>query len=158
MQPKVLYRNLQGARFTDVSAEGGPAVTTPAAGRGAAFGDFDNDGRMDIVINNMNATPTLLRGNSRNQNHWLKVRVVGTKSNRSGIGARVSCVTGKRRQMEEIRSGGSYLSQNDLRAHFGLGQASTADLLQIQWPSGAVDVLRDVRADQILTVVEGTKK
>jgi hypothetical protein len=156
-QPKILYRNLQGSRFADVSAEAGQAVTKPAAGRGAAFGDFDNDGRMDIVINNMNDTPTLLRGNCQNQNHWLKVRVIGTRSNRSGIGARVYCVTGRHRQMDEIRSGGSYLSQNDVRVHFGLGPAARADLVQVQWPSGVVDILRDVPADQILTVVEGAK-
>jgi hypothetical protein len=149
---------MQGARFADVSGEAGPAVTTPTAGRGAAFGDFDNDGRMDIVINNMNDTPTLLRGNCQNRNHWLEVRVVGTKSNRSGIGVRVYCTSGKHRQMDEIRSGGSYLSQNDLCAHFGLGQAAAADLVRVEWPSRAVDELRNVRADQILTVVEGAKR
>jgi hypothetical protein len=154
-QPKVLYRNLGGARFEDVSAQAGAAVTTPAAGRGAAFGDFDNDGKIDIVINNMNDAPTLLRGNCNNQNHWLKVQTIGKKSNRSGIGARVYCVTGKRRQMDEIRSGGSYLSQNDLRAHFGLGAAIKADLVQVRWPSGIVDELHDIRAGQIITMVEG---
>ena len=154
-QPKVLYRNLGGAGFQDVSAQAGAAVTTPGAGRGAAFGDFDNDGKMDIVINNMNDTPTLLRGNCNNRNHWLKVHVIGKKSNRSGIGARVYCVTGKRRQMDEIRSGGGYLSQNDLRVHFGLGSAAKADMIQIRWPSGIVDELHDVPAGQIITVVEG---
>jgi len=154
-QPKVLYRNLGGARFEDVSAQAGAAVTSPAVGRGAAFGDFDNDGKIDIVINNMNDVPTLLRGNCNNRNHWLKVQTIGKKSNRSGIGARVYCVTGKRRQMDEIRSGGSYLSQNDLRAHFGLGAATKADLVQVRWPSGIVDELHDVPAGQIVTIVEG---
>ena len=109
---------------------------------------------MDIVINNMNDTPTLLRGNCNNRNHWLKVHVIGKKSNRSGIGARVYCVAGKRRQMDEIRSGGGYLSQNDLRVHFGLGSAVKADVIQVRWPSGIVDELHDVPSDQIVTVVE----
>jgi hypothetical protein len=103
----------------------------------------------------MNDAPTLLRGNGHNQNHWLKVQIIGKKSNRSGIGARIYCVTGKRRQMDEIRSGGSYLSQNDLRAHFGLGSAAKADLVRVRWPSGMVDELHDVPAGQIITVVEG---
>ena len=155
-QPKVLYHNQGGKRFEDVSAAGGPAVTTPAPARGCAFGDFDNDGRIDIVMNNMNAPPTLLRGNCRNTNRWLKVRLVGKKSNRSGIGARVYCVTGKHRQMDEVRSGGSYLSQNDLRPHFGLGDATNADRIRVEWPSGIVDELQNVPAGQTVTVLEGS--
>jgi hypothetical protein len=154
-QPKVLYRNHEGTHFEDISAQAGASVTAPAAGRGCAFGDFDNDGRMDIIINNMNDIPALLRGNCRDQNHWLAVRTIGRKSNRSGIGARVYCLAGKRRQMDEVRSGGSYLSQNDLRVHFGLGTAVRAESVRVQWPSGIVDVVRDVKADQVITVVEG---
>ncbi len=132
-------------------------VTAPSSARGAAFGDYDNDGCVDIVINNMNDMPTLLRGNCHNGNHWLTLRAVGKGSNRSGIGARVTCISGKHHQIDEIRSGGSYLSQNDFRLHFGLGQMSKADVVRIDWPSGAVDELHDVRADQILTIVEGSK-
>jgi hypothetical protein len=154
-QPKILYRNLGGSRFQDVSPQAGAAVTNASAGRGAAFGDFNNDGCVDVLINNMNDTPALLQGNCGNENHWLEVKAVGKRSNRNGVGARVICVTGKRRQFDEIRSGGSYLSQNDLRVHFGLGRQSPVDI-RIEWPSGLVDELRNVRSDQILTIVEGS--
>ncbi|HYM06852.1 MAG TPA: CRTAC1 family protein [Terriglobales bacterium] len=154
-QPKVLYRNLGGGRFEDVSGKAGAAITTPSAGRGCAFGDFNNDGRIDILINNMNDAPTLLRNTSRNGNHWIQILASGTKSNRSGIGARIYCVTGSRRQLEEVRSGGSYLSQSDLRVHFGLGEAAMVDLLEIHWPSGIVDKLEKVRADQMIQIKEG---
>ena len=103
----------------------------------------------------MNDYPSLLRSRSRDGNHWIQILAIGTKSNRSGIGARVYCVTGKHRQMDEVRSGGSYLSQNDLRVHFGLGQAKTVDLLEIRWPSGAVDQLKNVPADQVIRLKEG---
>ncbi len=156
-QPKVLYRNVDGARFQDVSSQAGADAIAPASGRMArAFGDYNNDGCMDILINNMNATPTLLRGACQNGNHWITVRGIGKRSNRSGIGARVTCRAGKRRQIDEIRSGGSYFSQNDLRVHFGLGQMSKMDLLRIDWPSGTIDELHDVRVDQVLTIVEGS--
>lgn len=154
-QPRVLYRNLQGKRFEDVSGKAGPAVTTPASGRGAAFGDFDNDGRLDIVINEMGEAPSLLRGQTRNENHWISIRPEGVKSNRSAIGARVTCITGSLRQMDEVRSGGSYFSQNDFRLHFGLGAARRVDLLEVRWPNGNVERFRDVDADRTLAVKEG---
>lgn len=155
-QPKVLYHNLGGRRFEDISAAGGSAILTPSAGRGAAFGDYNNDGRIDVLINNMNDTPALLAGNCRNGNHWLKVRLIGKRSNRSGIGARVICRTGERRQVDEVRSGGSFLSHNDLRPQFGLGPAVKADMVRIEWPSGVVDELHAVAADQTVTVTEGS--
>ena len=155
-QPKVLYRNIRGERFEDVSAQAGPAITTPAASRGAAFGDFDNDGRLDVVINNMHDAPSLLHSRTRNRNHWILVRLEGVRSNRSAIGARVSCLTGKFRQIDEVRSGGSFFSQNDFRLHFGLGEARRIDLLEIRWPSGAVQQIRACAADQIITVREGS--
>ncbi len=154
-QPKVVYRNLAGQRFEDVSARAGPAITTPAAARGAAFGDFDNDGRLDVVINNMNDTPSLLRSSARSQNHWLLVELQGVRSNRSAIGASVTCVTDGLRQVDEVRSGGSFFSQNDFRLHFGLGEARRVDRLEIRWPGGAVEVIRDLDVDQVVKVKEG---
>ena len=154
-QPKVLYRNVEGRSFEDVSARAGPAITSPSSARGVAFGDFNNDGRLDIVINNMNDRPSLLRAEGRNNNHWILIRLEGVNSNRSAIGARVICLTGKFRQIEEVRSGGSYFSQNDFRVHFGLGAATRIDLLEIRWPSGTVDRIKNCDADRILFVKEG---
>jgi hypothetical protein len=124
--------------------------------RGCAFGDFDYDGSIDILINQVNATPQLLKCTSRTANHWLTLKLVGTKSNRSAIGARVFCTTGEHQQMEEVRSGGSFYSQNDLRIHFGLGKAARIDKLQVNWPSGQVDRFTDVAADQFVKLVEGS--
>ena len=155
-QPKVLYRNIRGERFADVSAKAGAAIAAPAAARGAAFGDFDNDGRVDVLINNMHAAPSLLHSRARSQNHWLQVRLEGVKSNRSAIGARVVCVTGKFRQIQEVRSGGSFFSQNDFRLHFGLGDARRIDLLEIGWPDGTVERIRDSDVDQIISVKQGS--
>jgi enediyne biosynthesis protein E4 len=155
-QPKVLYRNIGGERFEDVSATGGAVITTPAAARGAAFGDFDNDGRLDVVINNMHDAPSLLHGQTRNQNHWLQARLEGVKSNRSAVGARVACVTGKFRQIQEVRSGGSFFSQNDFRLHFGLGDARRVDMLEIRWPDGSVERVVHCDADQIISVKQGS--
>ncbi len=154
-QPRVLYRNLRGERFEDVSAKSGAPVNTSSVSRGAAFGDFDNDGRIDVVINNMHDQPALLHSQGSNRNHWVLVKLEGTASNRSAIGARVACVTGVRRQIDEVRSGGSFFSQNDFRVHFGLGDASRIDQLEIRWPSGAVQILRSCEADQIIHVKEG---
>lgn len=154
--PRVLYRNLGNGRFQDVSKRAGACVTTPSTSRGCAFGDFDNDGDPDIVINNMNALPSLLRCDRTNENHWITIRAIGTKSNRSGIGARVKCVTGNHAQIDEVRSGGSYLSQNDLRIHFGLGTAKVIDLLEIRRPSGLIDAYRKLPADRFIAVREGS--
>jgi hypothetical protein len=119
-------------------------------------GDFDNDGDLDVVVNCVNDVPQLLRCDSATGNKWIKLKCIGTKSNRSGIGARVYCVTGKRKQMDEVRSGGSYISQNDLRVHFGLAKAETADI-EIHWPSGLVDKLLGLAANKIYTVIEGKR-
>jgi enediyne biosynthesis protein E4 len=160
-QQKILYRNLRNSRFEDVSSEGGAGIMVPVASRGAAFGDFDNDGDIDVVVNTINDFPQLLRCDSRLENNWLKVKTIGTKSNRSGIGARLRCVTHPpgetkpHQQMDEVRSGGSYISQNDLRVHFGIGKAEKVELLEIRWPSGAVDTLKDVKPNQLIVVKEG---
>lgn len=154
-QPKVLYHNLGDKKFKDVSEFAGVAVTARSAARGCAFGDFDNDGDIDIVVNSINEVPQLLRCDSGGSNHWIKVKLIGVQSNRSAIGARVCCVTGDRRQIDEVRSGGSYFSQNDLRIHFGLGKANHVEALEILWPSGHKDRLTGLPVNQILTIREG---
>ena len=153
-EPKILYRNLRNGRFEDVSARAGSGLGLLRSARGVAFGDFDNDGDLDIVVNNMNDTPTLLR-NDGGKNRWLKVKTIGTRSNRTGIGARVRVVVGNHVQTDEVRSGGSYISQSDLRLHFGLGPATKADLVEIRWPSGQVDRLTNVDTNQVVYVEEG---
>lgn len=160
-QRKLLYRNLRNRRFEDVSLQAGPGISAPSASRGCAFGDFDNDGDIDIAVNTVNDFPQLLRCDSRTGNNWIKIKAVGSKSNRSGIGARLKCVTrlpGENKpheQIDEVRSGGSYISQNDLRVHFGLGKAEKVDLLEIRWPSGQVDTVKDVKPNQLVFVKEG---
>lgn len=155
-QRKVLYRNLQNGRFEDVSDRVGGSVIEPSSSRGCAFGDFDNDGDTDILINTVNALPELLRCDSANQNNWITIKAVGAKSNRSAIGARIKCVTEDGNQIDEVRSGGSYYSQNDLRVHFGLGKSQKVKSLEIRWPSGQVDTLADVAAGQFITIKEGS--
>jgi hypothetical protein len=154
-QRKVLYRNRQDGHFVDVSAEAGEAVLQPNASRGAAFGDYDNDGDIDILINSVNGPPELLRADSTNQNNWIKIKTIGVKSNRDGIGARVKCVTADGSQIDEVRSGGSYYSQNDLRIHFGLGKNKAIKTIEIRWPSGQIDTFNDVATNQLITVKEG---
>lgn len=153
-QPKVLYQNLGKGRFRDVSRLAGEAVQKPMAARGAAFGDMDNDGDVDIIVNPINAIPELLRNDARGLGNWLEIKLLGKRSNRSAIGARVVCDTGEIRQVREVRSGGSYYSQNDLRLHFGLGKAELIQVLEIRWPSGQIDRMRDLQVNQFLTVEE----
>jgi hypothetical protein len=151
---KILYRNLGNGKFADVSAEGGPGILEQVPGRGCAFGDFDNDGDIDILVNCINDLPQLLRCDQGAKNNWLKVKAAGVKSNRSGIGARIYCTTPNgHQQMDEVRSGGSYISQSDFRVHFGLGKAAAAEI-EVRWPSGVVDRFR-AAANQTVTVVEG---
>ena len=154
-EPRALYRNRGNGTYEEVSQLAGPAITTPSTGRGCAFGDFNNDGRVDVVINNQNARASLLKVTGQNDNHWINIKLAGVKSNRSAIGARLKCVAGASSQIAEVRSGGSYLSQNDLRIHFGLGDKTAVDLLEIHWPSGTVDRLRNLAANQFLRIQEG---
>ena len=154
-QRKVLYQNLRNGKFADVSTKVGGAVMTNISGRGAAFGDFDNDGDMDIVINPVNAVPELIRNDSKTDNHWIAIQLVGTKSNRDGIGARLKVTTDDGTQTEEARSSNSYYSHNDSRLHFGLGNSKTAKKIEIAWPSGQIDALNNIAANQFIIVKEG---
>ena len=153
-QPKVLYRNPGNGRFEDVSTKAGAAILAENLGRGCAFGDFDNDGDVDVVINNLDGPPTLLRNDGGNKNNWISIKCVGTKSNRSAIGTRVRVVTGKHSQIDEVMSGSSYYSQSDFRLHFGLADARQADVVELAWPSGAKETLRDLPANHFYVIEE----
>jgi hypothetical protein len=134
----------------------GPGMTARYSSRGAAFGDFDNDGGMDVLILNMNELPSLLKNVGGNRQNWIKIKLVGTKCNRTAIGARVRVVTGKHIQMDEVNSGASVMSQNDLRLHFGLGSVETVDLIEVKWPTTQkLEKFTQVKANQIITIREG---
>ena len=154
-QRPILYRNLGNQRFKDVSSQAGSALMAKFAGRGLAKGDYDNDGDVDLFINNMWDSPSLLENRGGNGNNFLSVQLVGTAANRSGIGARVTVVAGGRSQMNEVRSGSSFMSQNDLRLHFGLGQTNVVDRLEIQWPGGEIEEIVSVKPNQFLTITQG---
>jgi enediyne biosynthesis protein E4 len=156
MEPRILYRNNGNGTFTDVSATAGPGISAASSSRGLALGDFWSDGRISIVINNMNAKPSLLVNSVRSPNHWIGLKTVGTRSNRDGIGARITVTAGKRKMIDEVRSGSSYISQNDLRVHFGLGSATKVDSVEIRWPSGLVERFEDLPVDAIHTLKEGS--
>ena len=153
--PRVVFRNLGNGTFEELIAEAGPGVAAVHCSRGCAFGDFDNDGDIDILIVNLSEAPSLLRNDVSGNNHWLKVKLVGTKSNRSAIGARVLAKYGKKIQAQEVLSQSSFYSASDPRLHFGLGGETSADL-EIRWPSGMRQTLKGVEANQIVTIKEGT--
>jgi enediyne biosynthesis protein E4 len=152
--PRMIFRNLGDGRFEELIEEAGPGISARHSSRGCAFGDFDNDGDVDIVIMNVNETPSLLRNDAPQQNHWLKVKLLGTKSNRSAIGARVLVRYGKRVQAQQLLSQSSYLSSNDPRLHFGLGDEKIAHI-EIRWPNGLQESARNVAADQLVIIKEG---
>jgi hypothetical protein len=154
-QRKIVYKNQGTGKFVDVTADSGPDLNLSRASRGVAFGDFDNDGDVDVVVVNMNEGPSLFRNDTKTQNNWLKIKCIGTKSNRSGIGTRVRVVIGKHSQINEVLSGSSYISQNDLRLHFGLGPAKMVDLIEVRWPLGLVESFKNVDANQLLVLQEG---
>ncbi len=154
-QPNNVFQNLRNATFQDVSAEAGPAVRLRAAHRGAAFGDLDNDGKVDVVISAIGSPAELLYNTSTGGNHWIAIETVGSKSNRDGIGTRIK-LTGESGlvQYNEVTTAGSYASSSDKRAHFGLGRDSLVKEIELRWPSGTLQVLRNVKAEQILKVTE----
>jgi hypothetical protein len=181
---KYLYRNLRNGQFEDVSMIGGSGITADAKARGFAVGDYDNDGDLDAVVNCVNAIPQLLRCDSTLNRSWVKIRLVGTKSNKTGIGARVKVVaqtaspvlaarTGSPLnhptdkdptagapaliQIEDVKSCNGYYSASDLRIHFGLNDAKRVDLVEIRWPSGAVDTLKDLEVNRLYVIEEGGK-
>ncbi len=154
--PRIVYRNLGNGKFKDTSAEMGPGISERFSSRGCAFGDYDNDGDIDVLVLNMNDPPSLLRNDGGNRLNWIKIKLVGTQCNRTAIGARVLVVTGKHSQINEVHSGDSVMSQSDLRLHFGLGQAKTVDLIEVKWPTTQkVEKFTRVEANQILTIREG---
>jgi hypothetical protein len=155
-QRKVVYRNLGNGQFADISERLGPPVTTPKAGRGAAFGDFDNDGQIDVAIANVNDRPDLFRLKGDTRHHWVTLTLAGVASNRNAIGARVRCVAGGVQQWQEVRGGGSYLSQNDFRVHFGLALATRVDRVDVRWPNGLEERWENLDADRFHTLKEGT--
>ncbi|HTE20810.1 MAG TPA: CRTAC1 family protein, partial [Armatimonadota bacterium] len=153
-QPNVVLRNHAGAGFVPVS-DPGAHVVAPRVHRGAAFGDYDNDGRIDVLVTNWRGEPDLLRNVGDYGRHFMTLHLKGTRSNRSAIGAAVTVSAGGRRQMREVRSCGSYCSQGDLRLTFGLGERGTADEVTVRWPTGRTEVRRNVRGDRTVTWTEG---
>jgi enediyne biosynthesis protein E4 len=155
-EPRVLFHNNGNGKFADISASAGPGISTLASSRGLAIGDFWNDGRQSAVIGNMNEPPSLLVNQVRSANHWITFKTVGTRSNRDGIGTRIRVSLGKRVLVDEVRSGSSYDSQNDMRVHFGLGSAAKVDWVKVRWPSGLVERFNNLRVDSIQILTEGT--
>lgn len=152
--PRILFRNLGNGKFEELSRQGGPGVEALHCSRGCAFGDFDNDGDLDILIINLNEPPSLLRNDLQGKNHWIKVKLTGTKSNRSAIGSMVSVHYGGKLQAKEVLAQSSYLSVNDRRLHFGVGSASSVDL-EIRWPLGETERLTGIAVDHLIYVTEG---
>lgn len=153
-QEHSLLRSNQDGTFSDVAGSAGAFFQTKTVGRGACFADYDNDGDTDVYILNLGGRGILVRNEGGNRLHWLTVRLVGTRSNRDGYGARIEVDAGGQRQLVEVQTGSGYLSSNDPRAHFGLGSQAVVEHLTVRWPSGTIQKLSDVRANQILTVVE----
>jgi hypothetical protein len=154
--PRIVYQNMGNGQFKDVSAMMGPGISERFSSRGAAFGDYDNDGDVDVLILNMNDLPSLLRNDGGNKQNWVKIKLLGSKCNRTAIGARVRVITGKHIQMDEVHSGSSVMSQSDLRLHFGLGKTQSVDVVEVKWPTtGKIERFTEVKANQILTIREG---
>jgi enediyne biosynthesis protein E4 len=150
----ILYRNLGRGAFEDVSEKAGPGILERHSSRGAAFGDIDNDGSVEVLVNNQNETPSLLKSAGRPPGHWLILKLEGTRSNRSAIGACVKVTAGGHTQFQTVQSGGSYLSQNDLRLHFGLGTAAIVDRIDVQWPAGTRQDITRIAVDRVLKIRE----
>ncbi len=155
-EPRILYHNNGDGKFTDISASAGPGITEAMSSRGLAIGDLWNDGRLSAVVSNMNAPPSLLVNQVRTANHWVALRMIGAKSNRDGIGARIRVRAGGRTLIDEVRSGSSFDSNNDMRVHFGLGTAMKIDWVEVRWPSGLLEKFENVSVDGVRQIKEGT--
>jgi hypothetical protein len=155
-EPRVLYRNLGNGKFADISSQSGPGITAPLSSRGLAVGDLWNDGRLSAVISNMHAPPSLLVNQTKYGNNWIAFQTIGTKSNRSGIGARIAVKVGARTLVDEVRSGSSYSSNNDVRVHFGLGTVKTVEHVEVRWPSGLVERYANPRVNSVVVLKEGS--
>jgi hypothetical protein len=150
-----MHKNNRDGTFTEVAEQLGAPFKEKRTGRGAAFGDLDNDGDVDLVLNNLGGTGQLLRNDGGNANNAVLIKAVGVKTNRSGVGAMVKVVAGDLTQKDEVRSGDSYVSQSDLRLHFGLEKRTKIDLIEIRWPGGAIDKVTGVNVNKMLTIKEG---
>ncbi|HXE91672.1 MAG TPA: CRTAC1 family protein [Terriglobales bacterium] len=157
-EPKLLYHNQGNGTFRDISRHAGPGINTPSSARGLAMGDLWNDGRMSAVISNMHGKPSLLVNEARSSNHWVAFKLVGSQSNRDGIGARLTLKAGTRQLVDEVRSGSSYNSSNDQRVHFGLGPATRVDWLEVRWPSGLRERFEGLAVDTVHILKEATGK
>jgi len=157
-EPRIFYHNNGNGTFSDISASAGPGITTPSSSRGLAIGDFWNDGKLSAVVSNMNAPPSLLMNQLKNGNHWTAIKTEGVKSNRDGLGARIRVKVGPRTLVDEVRSGSSYISNNDRRVHFGLGSLTQIDWIEIRWPSGLTEMFEKPGIDRILALKEGAGK
>jgi hypothetical protein len=155
-EPRILYHNKGNGTFEDISANAGPGITTAASGRGLAIADLWNDGRISAVISNMSAPPSLLVNQVRSTNHWIAFKTIGTRSNRDGIGAKIRVKGGDRMLVDEVRSGSSYDSNNDMRVHFGLGSATKLAWVEVRWPSGLTEKFANVRIDAVNNLKEGS--
>jgi len=155
-EPRLLYHNNGNGSFTDISGTAGSGINTVTSARGLAVGDLWNDGQLSVLVNNEYQAPSLLVNSVHSRNHWMAFKLIGTRSNRDGIGAKVSVQAGKRTLMDEVRSGSSYISQNDLRVHFGLGATAKADAVTVRWPSGVTERFDDLAVDTMHTLKEGT--
>jgi hypothetical protein len=155
--PRIVYRNLGNGKFKDVSAQLGAGISQRFSSRGCAFGDYDNDGDIDVLVLNINDPPSLLRNDGGNKNNWIKLKLIGTKCNRTAVGARARVVTGNHSQTDEVHTGTSVMSQSDLRLHFGVGQNKKIDLIEVKWPTTQqVEKFTNVDVNQILTIKEGS--
>lgn len=153
--PRIVFRNLKNGKFEELLDQAGPGIAAPHASRGCAFGDFDNDGDIDVLVMNLNEPPSLLRNDVKGDNRSLKIKLVGAKSNRSAIGARVTARYGGKMQAQEVLSQASFYSANDLRLHFGLGTSDQADL-EVRWPNGVIEKIPRVPANRLITIREGS--